>query len=364
MPPQALIRVRLSGRDARSETGQVDPIRLLEMFNDIASELAIREFGDEGVLRGYSAFDVLGPLRVGDYIEARGRIADTGRKTLTVEFVAHKVIRAARTVENPMGGAVVDPPRLLGRATGVWLVPERVAAMAEDAVGAEAGVAEEGAPAQQAVEGETPEETAPLSWGGHRPADAPREKRRPGSTVRMRPDEVEQERPAERDVEEERYWRDRPDDRRGAPRGGGSGRGGSRSYSDRPRDDRGRDDRGRGGGRPYGERSRDDRGRDDRGRDDRGRGGGRPYNDRGRDDRGRSGGGRPYGERSRDDRGRDDRGRGGGRPYGERSRDDRGGGGRSGGSRSYDDRRRDDRPRDDRPREDRPPRHKDGDDQE
>ncbi len=360
MPPQALIRVRLSVRDARSDTGQVDPIRLLELFNDVATELAIREVGDEGQLRGYTAFDVLGPLRVGDYIEARGRVVDTARKTLTIEFVAHKVIRAARTLENPMGGTVIDPPRPVARATGRWFIPERVAETVEEGASAEASAAEEGTPAAvSAGEGETTEETAPLSWGGHRPTDAPREKRRPGSTVRMRPDDAEEERPAraERDAEEERYFRDRPYDRRGAPRGGGGGRGG-RPYGDRPRDDRGRDDRGR-GGRPYGERSRDDRGRDDRGR-----GGGRPYGERSRDDRGRDdrgrGGGRPYGERSRDDRGREGRGGSGGRPYGERSRDDRGRDDRGrGGGRPYGD-----RPREDRPREDRPPKRKDRDDRE
>ncbi|MFN8474703.1 MAG: hypothetical protein U0822_21105 [Anaerolineae bacterium] len=330
MPPQALIRVRLSARDARSETGQVDPTRLLELFNDVASELAIREVGDEGLLRTYTAFDVLGPLRAGDYIEARGRIVDTGRKSLTVEFVAHKVIRAARTVENPMGGTVVDPPRLLARATGVWLIPERAEVGGRDVEAA--GDAEPGEGIAAGEEGAG--EAQPLSWGGHRPSDVPREKRRPGSTVRMRPEEAEEERPRgrERDEEEERYWQDRSDYRRG----------GSRPY-----DNRQRDDRGRGGSRPYNDRPRDDRGRSgsrssysDRPRDDRGRSGSRPYNDRPRDDRGR-GGSRPY-----NDRPRDDRGRSGSRSYSDRPREDR---------------PREDRPREDRPREDRPPKKDHGD---
>ena len=220
MAQEPLIRVRLGVRDARTESGQVDPARLMELFNGAAANLAIAYRRDEGMLRTYQSVDLIAPVRVGDYLEVRGRVIDVGRKALTIEMVAHVTVRAARSVESPLAGVLVEPPRLVARATGVWLVPEAAESdvVAEDqATDAEPGL-------------------APMSWGGHRPKDHPPAKRRPGPDVHMRSDDEIAARPPGGD----------------RPR---SGQGGSRSYSgDRPRS-------GQGGNRSYsGDRPRSGQG--------------------------------------------------------------------------------------------------------
>lgn len=210
MAQEPLIRVRLGARDARTESGQVDPARLMELFNDAAANLAIAYRRDEGLLRAYQNVEFVAPVRLGDYIEVRGRVIDVARKALTIQMVAHVAVRTARSVESPLAGVLVEPPRLVARATGVWIVPEAAEgeALAEDR--------------------ETDREPGaePLSWGGHRPKDHPPAKRRPGPDVHMRSD----------------------DEIAARPPGGGRSRGsqgGSRSYSgDRPRS-------GQEGGRSY-----------------------------------------------------------------------------------------------------------------
>lgn len=342
MPQETLIRLRLTARDARAETGQVETTRLLELFHDAATEVCIRQVGDEGILRSYTTVEFLGPLRVGDYVEVRARLTDQGRKTCTIDLVAHKVVRAARTLDAPLAGEVLDPPRLLARATGIWLAPERaparVEAGAEEAADTEAPAEAEGEAALLTeAEGEAAEAaeapTEPMSWGGHRPQDRPAARRRPGPDVRMREDEPE---PPRREREERGEWERRPrEERREWRPADERGRPGSeRRWEDRrpPREGEGR-------GREDRPRYRDEggRGRDERRGEDRPRGGDRPYGDRPRGgdrpygDRSRGGGDRPYGDRSRSGGG--DRPRGGDRPYGDRPRS-------GGGS---------DRPRGDRP---------------
>lgn len=211
MAQEPLIRVRLGARDARTESGQVDPARLMELFNDAAANLAIAYRRDEGLLRTYQTVEFVAPVRIGDYLEVRGRVIDVARKALTIQMVAHVAVRGARSVESPLAGVLVEPPRLVARATGVWIVPEAAVgdAVAED------------------QEADREPGMEPLSWGGHRPKDRPPEKRRPGPDVHMRTD----------------------DDLEARPPGGGrprSGQGGRRSYGgDRPRS-------GQGGSRSYG----------------------------------------------------------------------------------------------------------------
>ncbi|MCW5853003.1 MAG: hypothetical protein KIT87_23240 [Anaerolineae bacterium] len=329
MPQETLIRLRLTARDARAETGQVDTTRLLELFQDAATELCIRQVGDEGILRTYTTVEFLGPLRVGDYVEVRGRLADQGRKTCTIDLVAHKVVRAARTLAAPLAGEALDPPRLIARASGVWLVPERVPVETAAEAAADVETLDEDIatmPAEGA--GEAAEgQTEPMSWGGHRPGDRPAPRRRPGPDVRLREEEAETPPPRREREERGGEWERRPAEERREwrPREERDRSGGQRRWEDRqPRregQERGRDERPRGrdeGGRGRDERRGEDRPPRDRSYGDRPRGGGsdrsasdRPRGDRPYGDRPRGSGDRPYGDRSR---GAEERARGGDRP--------------------------------------------------
>src|SRR3954464_13417743 len=90
--PQAMIRVRMSEHDGHYAGGLVDGARMLQLFGDVATELLIRLDGDEGLFRAYESVEFLAPVRVGDYIEATGRIVEVGRTSRKMEFEARKVI--------------------------------------------------------------------------------------------------------------------------------------------------------------------------------------------------------------------------------------------------------------------------------
>ena len=96
MTEEATIRVRMSGRDAHYGGGLVAGATILALFGDIATELAIRHDGDEGLLRVYENVEFLAPVYAGDFIEATGKIVQVGNTSRKIEFVARKVIASSR----------------------------------------------------------------------------------------------------------------------------------------------------------------------------------------------------------------------------------------------------------------------------
>ena len=117
----AMIRVRLSANDAHYGGQLVNGAHLLSLFGDVATELAIRCDGDEGLLVGYENVEFMAPLYSGDYVEVSGRITKTGRTSRRIEFEARKVI----TVRLDIGDSaadVLDPPIVVGRAIGTTVV--------------------------------------------------------------------------------------------------------------------------------------------------------------------------------------------------------------------------------------------------
>ena len=117
----AIIRVRLSANDAHYGGQLVNGAHMLSLFGDVATELAIRCDGDEGLLAGYENVEFLAPLYSGDYVEVTGRITKTGRTSRRIEFEARKVI----TVRPDIGDSaadVLDPPIVVGRAIGTTVV--------------------------------------------------------------------------------------------------------------------------------------------------------------------------------------------------------------------------------------------------
>ena len=75
----AVIRVRMSASDAHYGGQLVNGAHMLSLFGDVATELAIRCDGDEGLLVGYERVEFLAPVFSGDFIEVTGRITNIGR---------------------------------------------------------------------------------------------------------------------------------------------------------------------------------------------------------------------------------------------------------------------------------------------
>ncbi|ERJ12670.1 3-aminobutyryl-CoA ammonia lyase [Haloplasma contractile] len=118
---EVMIRVRMSAHDAHYGGGLVDGARMLALFGDVATELLIRNDGDEGLFRAYDSVDFLAPVYAGDYIEAVGRIVKQGNTSRRMEFVARKVI-VPRQDLSESACDVLEEPIIVCKATGTCIV--------------------------------------------------------------------------------------------------------------------------------------------------------------------------------------------------------------------------------------------------
>jgi 3-aminobutyryl-CoA ammonia-lyase len=116
------LRIRMAPSDARYAGGLIDGAAITGLFGDLATELAIRHDGDEGLFRAYEEIEFLAPVGVGDYIEARARLLDAGNTSRRIEFEAYKQITPAPEA-GPTAAAVLDEPVLVARAVGTVVVP-------------------------------------------------------------------------------------------------------------------------------------------------------------------------------------------------------------------------------------------------
>ena len=117
------IRQRMSAHDAHYGGALVDGARVLGMFGDVATELLIRNDGDEGLFAAYELVEFLAPVRAGDFIEAEGRIVRFGNRSRQIEFEARKII-AARPDRSASSAEVLEPPLVVCRARGTCVVNE------------------------------------------------------------------------------------------------------------------------------------------------------------------------------------------------------------------------------------------------
>jgi len=119
----ALIRLRMKASDAHYAGGLVDGAKMLELFGDIATELLIRNDGDEGLFRAYDAVEFLAPVYAGDYIEAEGEITHIGATSRKMSFTARKVI-SPRPDIGTSACDVLEEPIIVCRASGTCIVPK------------------------------------------------------------------------------------------------------------------------------------------------------------------------------------------------------------------------------------------------
>jgi len=87
-----MIRMRMSNADAHYGGNLVDGAKMLQLFGDVATELLIRNDGDEGLFVGYENVEFKAPVYAGDYIEAVGEITNVGNSSRKMVFEARKVI--------------------------------------------------------------------------------------------------------------------------------------------------------------------------------------------------------------------------------------------------------------------------------
>ena len=119
---QALIRIRIGSENVHYSGGLVDGAFCLKLFGDVATELLIREDGEEGLFAGYEKVEFLAPVFAGDYIEATGSVVSRGETSRKMTFVARKTITAKEIGPANSSAKVLDEPIIVCRAKGTCVV--------------------------------------------------------------------------------------------------------------------------------------------------------------------------------------------------------------------------------------------------
>jgi len=116
-----MIRIRMSSSDVHYGGDLISGAKILELFGDVATELLIKNDGDEGLFAGYKKIDFLVPVYAGDYIEARGEITRIGNTSRDILFEAYKVIQTRKDISDSAAD-FLDEPILVIRAEGTCVV--------------------------------------------------------------------------------------------------------------------------------------------------------------------------------------------------------------------------------------------------
>jgi 3-aminobutyryl-CoA ammonia-lyase len=122
MADGVLIRMRMSQADAHYGGNLVDGARMLQLFGDVATELLIRNDGDEGLFRAYEQVEFLAPVYAGDYVEATGEITRVGNTSRVMRFEARKVIGPRPDLSDSAADLLIEPV-VVCRAVGTCVVP-------------------------------------------------------------------------------------------------------------------------------------------------------------------------------------------------------------------------------------------------
>src|ERR1044072_5939623 len=104
---EGVIRVRMSTADGHYAGGLVDGAKIVQLFGDAVTELLIRHDGDEGLSRVMKS-EFLAPVRSGDYLEIRLRLAANANPSRPIEFTTLKIIELVTPDDSAAN--VLDPP--------------------------------------------------------------------------------------------------------------------------------------------------------------------------------------------------------------------------------------------------------------
>ncbi len=119
----ATLRVRMSNADTHYGGNLVDGARILGLFGDLATEILIRNDGDEGLFRAYDSVEFLAPVKAGDFIRVEARLISHGRTSRQISFEAFKEIES-HPEAGATAAATLAEPLLVARARGTVVVPQ------------------------------------------------------------------------------------------------------------------------------------------------------------------------------------------------------------------------------------------------
>ena len=121
---KVMLRIRISEQEVHYAGGLVDGAFILKLYGDVATELLIRNDGDEGLFVAYDSVEFKAPVYAGDYLEVSGWIDKAGNTSRHMQFEAYKVITSAGIEGCPSACDVLSEPLLVNRASGTCVVPK------------------------------------------------------------------------------------------------------------------------------------------------------------------------------------------------------------------------------------------------
>ncbi|MGL4672161.1 hotdog domain-containing protein [Cetobacterium sp.] len=119
---KSMIRLRMSSADAHYGGNLVDGAKILQLFGDVATELLIKNDGDEGLFKAYSEIEFIAPVFAGDYLEITGEITKIGKTSRGMSFEARKVI-VPRVDISESAADFLEESILVCKAVGTCVVP-------------------------------------------------------------------------------------------------------------------------------------------------------------------------------------------------------------------------------------------------
>lgn len=119
---KVMIRLRMGSNDAHYGGNLVDGAKMLQLFGDVATELLIRNDGDEGLFVAYDMVQFTAPVYAGEFIEAEGSITSVGNSSRKMTFEARKVV-IPRPEISASAADFLEEPIVVCRATGTCVVP-------------------------------------------------------------------------------------------------------------------------------------------------------------------------------------------------------------------------------------------------
>lgn len=118
-----VVRLRMAQTDAHYGGNLVSGAKVMEVFGDACTELAIRTDGDEGLLAAYESAEFLMPVQAGDFLEVRARLLSRGRTSRRAGLEAYKLIEPRPDVSESAADLLPEPA-LVARGTLTYVVKE------------------------------------------------------------------------------------------------------------------------------------------------------------------------------------------------------------------------------------------------
>lgn len=88
---KSTMRIKLKPKDIDHDR-YIGVGRIIEIFDDIAEELLIRNEGHNGRLKEYKELEYIKPLICGDYVEVVGEVISFNDTILKIKFEVFKVL--------------------------------------------------------------------------------------------------------------------------------------------------------------------------------------------------------------------------------------------------------------------------------